>query len=141
VPIFIDRGAPLPAPIFRSLNHQSTTFAIDWAKKLVSYFVNQKKDRQYRRWDDHSCGDHLRDVDGASEQSRSFARRVDEQIHPSVRRFSSGGYSITRTGKPASANALYSHCDKGPASRPMRSMASASRAMPATGAMSRMKLK
>ena len=30
------------------------------------------------------------------------------------------------TGKPASANALYSHCDKGPASRPMRSMASAS---------------
>src|SRR5437763_8927834 len=28
------------------------------------------------------------------------------------------------TGKPASANALYSHCDKGPASRPMRSMAS-----------------
>src|SRR5207253_7497199 len=30
------------------------------------------------------------------------------------------------TGKPASANAPYSHCDKGPASRPMRSMASAS---------------
>jgi hypothetical protein len=28
------------------------------------------------------------------------------------------------TGKPASANALYSHCDKGPASTPMRSMAS-----------------
>src|SRR5437868_710262 len=30
------------------------------------------------------------------------------------------------TGKRASANALYSHCDNGPASRPMRSMASAS---------------
>src|SRR5262249_20814390 len=30
------------------------------------------------------------------------------------------------TGKHASANALYSHCDNGPASRPMRSMASAS---------------
>ena len=28
-------------------------------------------------------------------RDRSFARRVDEQIHPSVRRFSSGEYSIT----------------------------------------------